>query len=240
MKHFQLHFLIIVITSGCSALPQIKRPFVNTKTPKVSSGSPISQLGVALPAMKPGDNRELKIIAADQMSKHGFWSDAVDLYLQAEAMAPKKPKLDAQLAPAFAGAGQFPESIQRYRHLLKEDSRNVALISNLAYTMMESKDVMSAETEFRHALAIDPNYENARVNLGLMLARQGRKEEALSLLIPAIGESAAHYNLGVIAIDSGDDSTARQEFLLAASFPNTPKVTHEFLIALSDSGGDLR
>ena len=170
----------------------------------------MSQLGVALPAMKPGDDRELKIIAADQMAKHGYWSEAVDLYLQAESMAPKKPKLDAQLAPALAGAGQFPESIQRYRRLINKDPKNVALVSNLAYTQMESGDPVSAEAEFRRALTIDPHYENAAVNLGLMLARQRRYDEALAVLVPSIGESAAHHNLGIIAIDCGDESAARQ------------------------------
>ena len=233
-SHFPL--LLIVLACGCTAFPQIKRISAESKTSKASGDSPMSQLGVALPAMKPGDDRELKIIAADQMTKHAYWSEAVELYSQAESMAPKKPKLDAQLAPALAGAGQFPESIQRYRRLIKDDPKNVALVSNLAYTIMESGDPVSAETEYRHALTIDPHYENAAVNLGLLLARQRRYEEALALLVPAIGESAAHHNLGVVAIDCGDEATARQAFSHAASLPSAPKATQEFLAALSDSG----
>ena len=240
MRCFHFPLLLIVLACGCSALPQIKRHSAESKPPKASSDSPMSQLGVALPAMKPGDDRELKIIAADQMTKHGYWSEAVDLYLQAESMAPKKPKLDAQLAPALAGAGQFPESIQRYRRLIKDDPTNTALVSNLAYTIMESGDPTAAEAKFRHALTIDPNYESAAVNLGLLLARQRRYQESLALLAQAIGESAAHHNLGVIAIDCGDEATARQEFSLAASLPNASKATREFLAALSDSGQALR
>ena len=232
MRYFHFPLLLIVLALGCTALPQIKRPSAESKPPKASSDSPMSQLGVALPAMKPGDDRELKIIAAEQMTKHGYWSEAVDLYLQAESMAPKKPKLDAQLAPALAGAGHFPESIQRYRRLVKDDPKNVALVSNLAFTIMESGDQVSAEAEFRHALTIDPHYENASVNLGLMLARQRRYQEALAVLVPAIGESASHHNLGVIAIECGDEATARQEFGRAASLPSAPKATHEFLAAL--------
>ena len=235
MSCFHFPLLLIVLASGCSALPQIMRPSAESKPPKASSDSPMSQLGVALPAMKPGDDRELKIIAGDQMTKHGYWSEAVDLYLQAESMAPKKPKLDAQLAPALAGAGQFPESIQRYRRLIKEDPKNAALVSNLAFTIMESGDQVSAEAEFRHALTIDPQYENAAVNLGLMLARQLRYQESLALLIPTIGEAAAHHNLGVIAIDCGDEATALQEFSLAASLPSAPKTTQNFLVALGKS-----
>jgi len=200
----------------------------------------MSQLGVALPAMKPGDDRELKIIAAEQMTKHGYWSEAVDLYLQAESMSPNVAKLDAQLAPALAGAGQFPESIQRYRRLIKADPKNAALVSNLACTIMESGDQVAAEAEFRHALTIDSNYENAVVNLGILLARQRRYEEALALLSPAIGEAAAHHNVGVIAIDCGDEATARREFSLAAALPNAPRATQEFLAALCDPGSPSR
>lgn len=236
MRRSHIPLLLIVLMSGCTAFPLIRRSSVEPKMRSTSSDSPMSQLGVALPAMKPGDERELKIIAADEMTKHGLWNAAVDLYRQAESMSPKKPKLDAQLAPALAGAGQFPESIQRYRRLIEDDPRNAALVNNLAFTIMESGDPISAENEFRHALSIDPYHENAVVNLGLLMARQRRYEDALKLLVPAIGEAAAHHNLGVIAIDCGDESLARQEFARAASLANAPKETQRFLEVLSNPG----
>lgn len=232
MKARPLFLLLAILASGCTALPQLKRTSNSSKSPPATSASPMSQLGVALPAMKAGDDRELKMIAAHQMMKHGYWSEAVALYLEAESMSPKKPKLDAQLAPALAGAGQFSESIQRYRRLIKEDPKNAAIFSNLAFTLMESGDPKAAEVEFRNALSIDPQYENAAVNLGLLLARQRRFEEAIAVLVPAIGEAATHHNLGVIAIECGDDAAARQEFAHAASLPGAPKATQEFLAAL--------
>lgn len=195
----------------------------------------MSQLGVALPAMKPGDDRELKIIAAEQMTKHGYWNEAVELYLDAESMAPKKPKLDVQLAPALAGAGRYPESIERYRHLVKEDAESADLANNFAFTLMESGDLVTAEKEFLRALTLDPTSENASVNLGLLLARQQRNDEALAVLIPAIGEAAAHHNLGVIAIDAGDEHAARKHFVMAGSLPSTPRATKEFIAAISKS-----
>ncbi|WP_372717871.1 tetratricopeptide repeat protein [Novipirellula sp.] len=195
----------------------------------------MSQLGVALPAMKPGDDRELKIIAAEQMAKHGYWDEAVELYLDAESIAPKKPKLDAQLAPALAGAGQYPQSIERYRRLIKINPMDAELANNFAFTLMESGDLVAAESEFRRALTLDTQSENAAVNLGLLIARQRRYDDALSVLIPAIGEAAAHHNLGVIAIEVGDEHSARQHFAKAASLPGAPKATQEFIAAISKS-----
>jgi Flp pilus assembly protein TadD len=227
--------LLAAMPCGCSSLPQLTRPSTDSYSNAKPAESPMSQLGVALPAMKPGEDRELKIIAAEQMVEHGYWNEAVELYLDAEAVAPKKPKLDKQLAPALAAAGRYSESLQRYRAQIQEDPKNAELLNNFAFTLQESGDLLGAETEFRKALSIDSSFENAAVNLGLLLARQRRYEEAFRVLEPAIGEAAAHHNLGVIAIDSGDETTARLQFSQASSLPGASQKSREFLIALAQA-----
>ncbi len=226
-------FILVSALAGCASLTpqhlwQRDKPVESKPTT-----SPISQLGVALPAMKPGDERELNIIAAEQMAANGYWKEAITLYKEAEAMAPKKPKLDAQLAPALAGAGQYNESLQRYRRLIEHDPKNASLVNNFAFTLMESGDLSSAESEYRRALELDPQLENAAVNLGLLLASQRRYEDAMATLTPAIGAAAAHHNMGVVAIDLGDERIAHHHFTLAASYPAVPQATQEFVAALS-------
>ncbi len=112
---------------------------------------------------------------------------------------------------------------------------NTSLINNLAFTLMEAGNHATAESEFRRALAIDPHFENAAVNLGLLLARQRRYDESLAILAPAIGAAAAHHNVGVIAIDLGDQPVAYQQFTLAGSQPGAPQATQDFLAALTKS-----
>ena len=63
-------------------------------------------------------------------------------------MVPIKPKLDAQLTPASAGAGRYSESLQRYRRLVKDDPKNASLVNNFAFTLMESGDAVAAEMDF--------------------------------------------------------------------------------------------
>lgn len=241
MTRTTLLLLATIFASGCSSLHGVpslsglKRSEAKSESRNKTAEAPMSQLGVALPAMKPGDDRELKIIAAGQMATHGYWNEAVELYLDAESMAPKKPKLDVQLAPALAGAGRYPESIERYRRLVKVNAKDAELANNFAFTLMESGDPVAAENEFQRALTLDPKSENAAVNLGLLVARQQRYDEALAVLIPAIGEAAAYHNLGVLAIEVGDEKTAKQHFEVAASLPSAPKATHEFIAALSHS-----
>jgi Flp pilus assembly protein TadD len=185
--------------------------------------------------MKPGDDRELCLIAADQMSEAGHWDDAVELYLKAESLAPKKPKLDAKLAPAFAGAGKYAESTSRYRRLLETAPNDAELRNNFAWTLMESGDVVRAEEEFRTAMRLSPHESRAAVNLGVLLARQKRYDEALAILTSSIGEPAAHHNIGVVAIEAGDEATAVRAFEKAVSLPGAPKASVEFLASLKSN-----
>ena len=234
--------LIALVTTltGCTTLMphqlwRHEKPAESKPTP-----SPISQLGVALPAMKPGDERELNLIAADEMAKKGYWKEAIKHYKDAEAMAPEKAKLDSQLAPALAGAGEYQESLLRYRRLMEADAENSELINNFAWTLMESGDKAAAEATFRRALAIDPKSERAAVNLGLLLARQNRDDDAFAVLSTSIGEAAAHHNLGVVAIDMGDEQRAKHHFAKSAASSQTPKTSHDFLAALDTKDTSVR
>lgn len=226
----------IAFSGGCSSLRSYRFSLPTKKQDTAPTQSSISQLGAALPAMKPGDDRELCLIAADQMSEQGLWEDAVDLYRKAEKLDPKKRLLDAKLAPALAGAGQYTESIERYRRLIEVAPKDAELRNNFAWTLMESGDFATAEAEFRQAIALAPQQTKASLNLAVMLAKQQRYDEALALFTSAIGEASAHHNIGVIAIDNGDEPIALMAFQKAASLPGAPATTPEFLASLETSG----
>jgi len=220
------------VTTGCSALPSRQMFSLDRKSTPTHASSPISQLGVPLPAMQPGDDLQLHLITAEEMAQNGYWDEAVQMYRKAEAMAPKKPKLDAELAPALAGAGQFQEAIQRYRRLVEQNPKDAALRNNFAWTLMESGDLVAAEAEYRQAMTLDPALQNAPLNLGILLAKQSRYAESLAVLTATIGEASAHHNIGVIAIDIGDEATAIRACERASSLPGASNASAEFLASL--------
>lgn len=222
----------LAICGGCSSLRSYRFSLPEKKQITSPVQSSISQLGVALPAMKPGDDRELCLIAADQMSENGHWEDAIELYRKAEKLDPKKSLLDAQLAPALAGAGEYAESLERYERLIDASPKDAELRNNFAWTLMESGDLVSAESQFRQAIAIAPQQTMASINLGVMLAKQQRYDESLAMLTSVIGEASAHHNIGVIAIENGDEMTALMAFKKAASLPGAPAMATEFLASL--------
>ena len=82
--------LAVMLVSGCSTLPQVKRSASSEEKDAKTSAATISQLGVALPAMKPGDERELKIIAADQMSRARLLERSDRIVLRSRSHGPQE------------------------------------------------------------------------------------------------------------------------------------------------------
>lgn len=72
---------------------------------------------------------------------------------------------------------------------------------------LEQGDVKNSEACFRRAIAVDPNFADVHVNLGFVLLKQKRLDEAryhLRLASSLAPDNAdAHYLLGVIAYERG-------------------------------------
>ena len=195
----------------------------------------MSQLGVALPEMKPGEDRKLSVLAGQRLAMNGYWEEAVKQFRIAEELSPDQPKLDAELAPALAATRQYAESLERYRRLLKATSKDEELRNNYAWTLMESGDLSAAEAEYRDVLRKSPDHQRSQINLGIVLAKQQRYPEALAHLKPTLGELAAWHNIGVIAVDLGDEVTATQALERAASSDSSPVESQQLLAALRSS-----
>lgn len=80
----------------------------------------------------------------------------------------------------------------------------LAALSVLSY--QQSLTWFSTETLFRHVLAVVPDSHVAYTNIGVLLYRQGKGEEALNYFAKSLTirpNNAAFYNLGVIAMENG-------------------------------------
>lgn len=90
-----------------------------------------------------------------------------------------------------------------------------ALYNNLALAQAMAGDLRGAEASLRRALALDPEHRLAANNLGLLLVRQGRDDEAYQIFAQAQGVAQAHNNLGVILAWQGRTRQAQEQFRLA-------------------------
>jgi hypothetical protein len=84
---------------------------------------------------------------------------------------------------------------QIYLEALALAPDNPALHNNLCFSYYQAGNWSQAETCFRQTITRQPNNQAARNNLGLVLCRQGRQEEARRLWQEAEGEAIAAENL---------------------------------------------
>lgn len=86
----------------------------------------------------------------------------------------------------------------------------------MADALRFSQQWTEAEAQYRTVIAMDPTHEDAAINLGIVLAEQGRTEEARAqwdAVVLANREScSAHNNLGALAARSGDRLQAMNEY----------------------------
>jgi predicted O-linked N-acetylglucosamine transferase (SPINDLY family)/SAM-dependent methyltransferase len=98
--------------------------------------------------------------------------------------------------------GQAPLAIALYRLWLEKtvSPLSFAVCFNMAVTVANENDTAEAESLYRRAIALNPQFIEARLNLGTLLERLARPDEALatwreilSVLTPGDLATRAHY-----------------------------------------------
>ncbi len=104
------------------------------------------------------------------------------------------------------------QAASAFRRAIAIEPRRAALYNNLGLAYLLAGRLDQAESTLRQALRLDPDYKLAADNLALVLARRGRWQQARQSFTRALGEAAAHNNLGCLLSWAGDQARARREF----------------------------
>lgn len=126
---------------------------------------------------------------------------------------------DAHFIPAYNRLSNIYCKLDRYdlseqvlKKALAVDPNNPTLHNNLAFTYMHLGKFHNAEAELRNTLAIDPECNYAKMNLGIVFARQQRYDLALDMFTQASSECQGHYTLGRVYQATGQKDLARQHY----------------------------
>lgn len=157
----------------------------------------------------------------------------------AQAKAAFENSLKCETNPAYAEAT---------RKLIRETSVPQSTEEHLSrgYDLLEQYEWKQAETEFRAALHSAPENAIAWNNLGMSLSGQKRSSEAIQAYNQAItlkngNFATAHYNLGQVLRDIGDNIGAEKAFRQAIKDNNgTYPCAHVALGVLFKEKGDLK
>ena len=147
------------------------------------------------------------------------------------APAPAGDSRDLALAwEAIAQEGHSSAAIEAERYLNQaalEHPDDPVLLDSLAFIAQRRGDAAKARELYEHALASDPTLIDAAANLGVIEARAGHLDRAVTLWQGAFdrapGRSAIGMNLAHISCDSGQFDKARAYVARVLQFnPDSP------------------
>ncbi len=116
-----------------------------------------------------------------------------------------------------------------HRHLIRAleiEPRNASAHNVLALLYLQEGDVEKTERNYKKAIKYDKAFAPALNNYGAFLYSQGRYEEALQYLNTAAVDVSydkrhqAYQNLGLVALELGDEETAIDAFQNALRLEN--------------------
>jgi Tfp pilus assembly protein PilF len=114
---------------------------------------------------------------------------------EAHQRDPNNLRIVNVLTQCYEDLGDWQRAEELYLEALS-DSRNPALANNLCFSYYLAGKYEKAAEGFRELLEEHPHSTTIRNNLGLVLTRMGKQEEALALWEKAEGKDAAQQRLG--------------------------------------------
>ncbi len=204
-----------------------------------SQGPPIVEVAHrrAKTRAAPGPNRELPppeaakacLAAARQFHEHGNPRKAILLYEQARQRDPQTGAVAHPLAVLYDQQGDARRAWAEFQKALSESPHDPDLLNDLACFYRSHGDEAEAEKCLRRAVARQPDHEQAWVNLGMLLGRQGRWDESREAFARAVGQAAAHSNVGVLMARAGRREQALAELRQALALDPALKPARAFL-----------
>lgn len=117
-----------------------------------------------------------------QFDEQGDTEAAKELYLKSIEMERDNSDAYCNLGIIACEEGDYPKGINYFTLCLKENPRHYKAHFNLANTYAEAGNIDLAILHYRVSTEIAPQFPNSYFNLGLMLARSKKYEEAIKIL----------------------------------------------------------
>jgi tetratricopeptide (TPR) repeat protein len=177
------------------------------------------------------------------LHQSGRTEDAIPIFEEGARLSRETkdfPKILTELAKCYESTGDKDKAIETLRRLIDASPR-AEYYSKLGDLLQEKGDLEGAETEYRNAVNLSPNYAPALNNLGLLLCDQGKKAEGMKLYHYVLDKDprnpVAHNNLAMEQWEKGYIDSAIEEIKAAiASDPNNALYHFHYAMILNDAG----
>ena len=200
----------LVPSLGCATLraPGIELTAVG------KPGEPLAKVQTELP---PDRAAEVCLAAAQELEKTGHEADAIVQYEKARQHNPRLTPVCRRLAVLYDRQCDYAKALAEYKQATKLNPRDAHLLNDLGYFYYERCDWTEAEKCLQQALAIDPGHQRAWVNLGLVLGHQERYQESYEAFAKVVNPGQARGNVGIILAKQGKVDEAKETLRQALS-----------------------
>jgi len=117
-----------------------------------------------------------------------------------------------RIAVVYTRLKDWPNAISGWKRYMKATKNEATAYANLGFCYDLAGRKGDAEKTYQAGIAKDPKNVNCRVNYGLLLARDGRIEDATAKWRAVLTEAQVHYNLGSLYEQQNKKEQARIEF----------------------------
>jgi Flp pilus assembly protein TadD len=127
-------------------------------------------------------------------------------------------------------AGNYADARKSFEAAVKKNPNDAQAFANLGLACEKLGDKPAAETAYKSALSIKPNFETAAVALSSLQIDAGRIDEALAVLRGCLakqpGSAPLHENMGVALATRGDQDSATAELEQAVKIAPSDPLVH--------------
>ncbi len=204
--------LVVFASAGCqqSGLQNFLQP--------LSSSHAVTKKTQKAPAHLPVDERSIDELTAraKSLERQGQFNDAIASYLAVVRQRPARAEPYHRLAVLHDRIGDPSAAEQFYNTALEKKGNHAEVLCDYGYSQYLQGGYQAAESSLQKSLALDPKLARAHVNLGLVMARTGRDDEAVAHFKRAgCGDSTARANLAYAMAWDKKWDLAEQQFQLA-------------------------
>jgi Flp pilus assembly protein TadD len=222
---------LLGVLGGCQLGP---------KPAGVSARKPTPHVPPAAEPRKPTTSEQtldLQLALARTLEQQGDLPRAAELYQGISVQYPKDGTAVHRLAILEDRQGEFDRSAELFKKALKLQPGNADIFCDLGYSLYLQQRWAEAEMNLRQALALAPDHRRAHNHLGLVLAQEGRRDEAFAEVRKAGGTSAeAHMNLALVLSMNDRLEDAREEYEIALEEGAVPE---ELRVRLADLNREI-
>ena len=189
-KHLRLFALCataagLACLSGCQSfsipgLKQNKQPIAATSTlPHLENDGLAPAASGTGSTLTDKQRAGVQMFVASQFESSNEPDRAVQAYREVIQKDPECAGAYHRLAILRDKAGKHDESFKLFHDAIRRDPKNPEIHCDLGYSLYLQRRWQDSENSLRRAIALRPNHNRAHNNLGLVLARTDRHQDAL-------------------------------------------------------------